>query len=183
MHENTKIICVIILAWCIIMTQCFNLNCPMEGWINFLASKYNSWDSVSSLQRSPGNIYQKIQVQNKLLCWSSQSSQCFVYSCNKWQYTVKQCEFDPVTPFLSIILANFMFWCTNIYFINATFMGMCSTSLCRNHVWGFLNKSCFLKGINADNRRSDALFIAFCVSRVCLIWIFSPLKITLVQIC
>lgn len=105
--ENMSIIYVIILAWCIIMTRCFNLNCPREGWINLLASKYYSWDSVSSLQRSPGNIYQKFQMQNKLLCYNSQSAQWYVCRCNKWQYVVTQCEFDPVAPLLTIMLAHF----------------------------------------------------------------------------
>lgn len=148
------------------MTQCFNLNCPKEGWINFLASKYNSWDSVSSLQRSPGNIYQKFQVQNKLLCYSSQSAQCYVYSCNKWQYTVKQCEFDPVTPFLSILLAHFMFWCTNIYFINTiSWEYVAHPYEETNYVWGFFEqKSSFPKGVNAGNRSIDALFIALSLS-------------------
>lgn len=55
----------------------------LEARINLLGSKYNSWPSVNSLLRTPGNSYQKFQVQNKLLRFGSQTAQQWVFSCPK----------------------------------------------------------------------------------------------------
>lgn len=49
-------------------------------------------------------------------------------------------------------------------------MGMSSTSLCRNQLrLGFFeHKSSFPKGVNADNRSVDALFIALSLCSSCI---------------